>query len=57
MLEAISSEVSLAVRNRNEVDVDYLAIELSSRYPQSGLPIDAICGEIETSLKALDEMQ
>lgn len=34
------------------VDVTALAIRLSSRYPQSGIALDAICGQIEAAVAA-----
>jgi hypothetical protein len=39
-----------AIRRRQEVDVGKLALRLSSRYPQSGLPIHQICQQIEAML-------
>lgn len=57
LIEAIGSEVILAAQEQNAVDVNYLAIKLSSRFPQSGMPINAICAEIETSLKTIRSPQ
>jgi hypothetical protein len=49
---AIHLNVSRACNKDLEVDVTGLAIQLSSKYQQSGVPLDAICAEIQTALAA-----
>jgi len=49
---AILRNVSRACNKDLEVDVTGPAIQLSSKYQQSGVPLDAICAEIETTLAA-----
>lgn len=52
-MDALQHRVLNAFDQDEIMDIDRLAIELSSRYPQSGLPIDVICSEIEKSVKAI----
>jgi len=47
---AIRLSVARATTQGEAVDVTALAIALSSRYPQSGITLDAICGQIEAAL-------
>jgi len=42
--------VTRAKRRCESVDVNKLALSLSSRYPQSGVPIHVICEQIEAML-------
>ena len=50
--ESIAAAVSSAVEENRPVDVNELALQLSSLHPQSGLLIDEICAEIERALAA-----
>lgn len=53
MLErAISASVMRAASQGRPIDVNDLAIKLSSKYPQSGITLDAICGRIEEIVAA-----
>ena len=47
LLSAVADYVVEHEANRNVVDVNAAALELSSSYPESGLTIDQIAGKIE----------
>lgn len=47
---AIQISVTRAMTRDQAVDVTALAIALSSKYPQSGITLDTICGQIEAAL-------
>lgn len=47
---AISASVRRAITQGRAIDVNALAIRLSSKYPQSGITLDAICRRIEETL-------
>lgn len=49
---AIKTTVRHAMNQGDVVDVNALAITLSSKYPQSGITLDAICGQIEAIVAA-----
>lgn len=47
---AITTSVKRAMTQGQSVDVNALAIRLSSKYPQSGITLDAICDRIEATV-------
>lgn len=49
---AITTAVTREMAQDRTVDVTAMAIRLSSRYPQSGIALDAICGKIEAVVAA-----
>jgi hypothetical protein len=54
---AIRIAVTREMAQDRTIDVTALAIRLSSRYPQSGIALDAICGKIEAEVAATRERQ
>jgi hypothetical protein len=52
--EAIQETVSDAINGGRTIDVNDLAIKLSSKYSQSGLTINAICAEIAGGLARIN---
>ena len=54
---AIRTAVTREMAQDRAIDVTQLAIRLSSRYPQSGIALDTICGKIEAAVAATREKQ
>ena len=54
--DAIAAEATAVVAQNQPVNIAALALELSSRYPQSGITLDQICAEIETALREAQEV-
>jgi hypothetical protein len=52
--EAIQETVSDAINGGRTIDVNDLAIKLSSKYSQSGLTINVICAEIAGGLARIN---
>lgn len=49
---AIKITVARAIKQNQTIDVTELAIKLSSKYQQSGIALDTICGQIEAVVAA-----
>jgi len=54
---AMNSVVARAIKRGQAVDVDQMALSLSSKYPQSGIPIDLICQQIEAIVAQASELR
>lgn len=48
---AIKITVARTIKQGEPIDVTALAIRLSSKYQQSGVALDAICGQIEVAAR------
>lgn len=49
---AIKITVARTIKQGQPIDVTALAIRLSSKYQQSGIALDDICGQIEAAVAA-----
>jgi hypothetical protein len=49
---AIKITVARTMKQGQVIDVTAMAIRLSSKYQQSGVALDAICGQIEAAVAA-----